>query len=284
MAESGNPGMLMDGYLVLARTAMAMRDDSGALSYLDEAEQLARQLSSTPDTAWIYTQTTSFRARYWLMQGDMVAAARWVRESRLQTGDDLDYRMVHAYATLARFLTADNRSGETLVLLERLLNGLEETGLTGNVIELLSLQALALNAQNKHKLASDTLARALSLAESGGYLRLFVDEGEQMKKLLRHVARQGVEADYVDRLLSAFAETDNQIFAPPQPLIEPLSERELEVLRLVVAGLANRDIAEELIISLNTVKWHTKNIYGKLQAHSRAQAIARAYELEIIKH
>jgi LuxR family maltose regulon positive regulatory protein len=105
-----------------------------------------------------------------------------------------------------------------------------------------------------------------------------------MKKLLRHVARQGVEADYVDRLLSAFAETDNQIFAPPQPLIEPLSERELEVLRLVVAGLANRDIAEELIISLNTVKWHTKNIYGKLQAHSRAQAIARAYELEIIKH
>jgi LuxR family maltose regulon positive regulatory protein len=283
VAEGGDLGTLMDGYLVLARTALANRDDSGAWSYLDEAERLAMKLSNTPNTSWIHTQMTSFRARFWLIQGDRTAAARWVRESGIQVSEDLDYRLHHAYATLARFLTADNRPGEALELLVRLLDGLEETRMTASVIELLSLQAVALNVQNKSAPAANVLARALSLAKPGGYTRLFVDEGAPMEKALRKIAKQGVEPDYVDRLLRAFAEIDDQIFSRPQALIEPLSSREVELLRLVAAGLSNREIAEELIISLNTVKWHSKNIYGKLQVHSRVQAIARAHELGLIK-
>lgn len=283
VAEGGDPGLLIDGYLVLARTAMAMRDDDGALRCLDEAERLARQLSSAPDMAWIHTQTTSFRTRYWLIHGDMPAAARWAKESRIRPGHDIDYRLLHAYTTLARFLTADDKPGEAFELLERLLGTMEETGLTGSIIEILSLQALALSALNDSTVAVNTLAKALDLAEPGGYIRLFADEGALMEQLLRQVMEHGIRPDYTNRLLAAFAETDSQLFTGSGSLIEPLSERELEVLRLVVAGLSNRDIAEELFISLNTVKWHTKNIYEKLQVHNRAQAIARAHELGLIK-
>ena len=155
------------------------------------------------------------------------------------------------------------------------------------------LQALALQARGDTSLAIDALERALSLAEPGGFVRVFVDEGEPMAALLRQAATRGIAPSYVGELLRAFgAEVQEGREAegrsPQHPstsaplLIEPLSERELEVLRLIAAGLSNREIADRLIIAISTVKTHVNNIYRKLDVSKRTQAVARARELNML--
>jgi LuxR family maltose regulon positive regulatory protein len=134
------------------------------------------------------------------------------------------------------------------------------------------------------------LERALSLAQPEGYVRIFVDEGEPMARLLTIALSRGIAPDYVRRLLAAFPTTEPERAAPQKPqalasdLIEPLSERELEVLQLIAEGLTNREIASRLFLALNTVKAHTRNIYGKLDVHSRTQAIARTQALGLLPH
>jgi LuxR family maltose regulon positive regulatory protein len=128
----------------------------------------------------------------------------------------------------------------------------------------------------------------LTLAEPEGYVRLFVDEGQPMVHLLALALAHGIAPEYVARLLAAFPDgmrpvAGRAILAPlPQPLLEPLSERELEVLRLMAGGLTYREIADHLIISINTVRHHTRNIHGKLGAHRRAEALARARDLGLL--
>ena len=168
--------------------------------------------------------------------------------------------------------------------LDSLLQVAEAAVQTGSVVELLALKALALRAQGQSAQAMTMLERALTLAEPEGYLRIFVDEGEPMKLLLQKIrAEGGGMKDYVDQLLSAFEE---RVFHPsslgPQPLVEPLSERELEVLRLIADGLSNAEIAGKLVIAQGTVKRHINNIYGKLGVQSRTQAVARSRELGLL--
>jgi LuxR family maltose regulon positive regulatory protein len=165
-----------------------------------------------------------------------------------------------------------------------LLQVAEAAGQTGNVIELLALKALALQTQGQPTQAMTTLEHALALAEPEGYLRIFVDEGKPMELLLQRLkAEDGRIKDYVDKLLSAFGE---RILHPSslirQPLFEPLSERELEVLRLIADGLSNAEIAQRLVIAQGTVKRHINNIYGKLGVQSRTQAVARSRELGLL--
>jgi LuxR family maltose regulon positive regulatory protein len=152
------------------------------------------------------------------------------------------------------------------------------------------LQAVALRAAGEKDKVVDLLGEALALAEPGGFVRIFVDEGPPMAQLLSEAAARGVMPDYVGKLLAAF-EADQQKSegrpylpsAPPsQPLIEPLSERELEVLQLVAQGLSNREISERLFLALSTVKGHNRNIFGKLQVHRRTEAVARARELGLL--
>jgi LuxR family maltose regulon positive regulatory protein len=156
------------------------------------------------------------------------------------------------------------------------------------VIEILALQALAHEAQGDIPSAITPLQRALVLAEPEGYVRIFVDEGQPMARLLYEALSLGIAPDYARRLLAAFPVADPEQAAPlgtqalKSDLIEPLSERELEVLQLIAEGLTNPEIASRLFLALNTVKGHSRNIYGKLNVHSRTQAISRAQALGLL--
>jgi LuxR family maltose regulon positive regulatory protein len=171
--------------------------------------------------------------------------------------------------------------------LQQLHEAAMAAGRLENAIEILVLQALAFQVEGDANQALSPLKRALSLAEPEGYVRTYVDEGEPMARLLRRALQQGIAPGYVSRLLAAFGEG-----APPaspvtqalvdQPLIEPLTERELEVLRLIAAGLSNREIAQELVVAVSTVKTHINHIYGKLDAKSRTQAVAQARALDLL--
>jgi len=190
---------------------------------------------------------------------------------------------------LARYTTEPARRSlhETTRLLERLLRAAEDGGRTGSVIEILVLQALAHQTQGNIPAALAPLERALTLAETEGYLRVFADEGLPMAALLRAAARvtrgehQGIAQSYVRRLLAAVDKTGDST-PVTQGLIEPLSERELEVLRLLGTELDGPDIARELVVSLSTVRTHTRNIYAKLSVNSRRAAVRRAEELDLL--
>jgi len=193
---------------------------------------------------------------------------------------------------LARYKSdhSDSAIREAIGLLERLLNVAEEGGRTGSAIEILVLQALAHQAQGDIPTALLPLERALKLAEPEGYVRMFLDEGPHMAQLLREAAGRGILPDYTGKLLAA-SEAEGQTRAdefpahapsPSQPLIEPLSQRELEVLRLFKTELSGPEIARELVIGLSTVRTHTKSIYNKLNVNNRRAAVKRAIELNLI--
>ena len=167
-------------------------------------------------------------------------------------------------------------------LLIDLSQSLEQSERTGSLLRVLVLQALAYQQYDDFTQAMHTLQKALFLAEPEGYVRLFLDEGPAIAALLRLVVAQGPASAYVDTLLAAFEAPSTRPSAISQPLIEPLSERELEILGLIAAGMSNRQIADELVLSVGTVKWHLNNIYGKLGVRSRTQAVAQARELNLL--
>jgi LuxR family maltose regulon positive regulatory protein len=206
----------------------------------------------------------------------------------LSIEDDLSYLREFEHITLARVLLARYKSDhaersmlEAMGLLERLLKAAGEGGRTGSVIEILVLQALAHQAQGDIPTALAPLSRALTLAEPEGYVRMFVDEGPPMATLLEETAKHGIPPNYVHQLLRAFGKAEDRT-PVKQGLIEPLSERELEVLRLLATDLNGPEIARELVVSLNTIHTHTKNIYSKLGVNNRRAAVRRAEELDLL--
>jgi LuxR family maltose regulon positive regulatory protein len=243
---------------------------------LDQAE---RQYVRTPLP--VVRPITAMKTRVWVGQGRLAEALGWARERGLSVDDDLSYLREFEYVTLASILVAryksdqvDDSIHEAIRLLERLLKAAEEGGRMGSVIDILTLQALAFEARGDIPSALVSLERALTLAEPEGYVRIFVDEGLPMAKLLHEAASQSIEPDYTRKLLAAFKpNVQSDTSAPPQPLVEPLSERELEVLQLVAQGLTNREISERLFLALDTVKGHNRRIYGKLGVKNRTQAI-----------
>ena len=179
---------------------------------------------------------------------------------------------------------------EALGLLERLLQAAEAGERTGSVIDILVLQALTHHAHGDMLAALGPLERALRLAEPEGYVRMFVDEGPPMARLLREVAARGIMPPYSSALLTAFSAEQRPLepnpllptTRAPQPLIEPLSERELDVLRLLNSELSGPEIARELVVALSTVRTHTKRIYQKLDVTTRRAAVNRASALGLI--
>ena len=278
-------GGLAAGYAILARVRQAQGDVRGALDAIHKAEQSVAEPFLNP----LHTPMATHRARLWLAQGNVELAFRWAREVGLSADDELSYPREAEHITLARVLIAQDEPVKALGLLERLLAAAERGGRTGSVIEILALQALAFQRQGASDAATPALVRVLSLAEPEGYVRTFVDEGPPMAALLRRAASAG-SLEYVRRLLAAF-QHPSEDHAPrtavgsPQAvqlLPEPLSERELEVLRLVAEGKSNRELARQLFVTVDTVKKHLTHIFGKLGVRSRTQAVARARELGLI--
>jgi LuxR family maltose regulon positive regulatory protein len=212
----------------------------------------------------------------------------------LRVDDELIPPREREYLTWARVLITQHRPDEAVLLLGRLLPLAERQGRMGNALEILVLQAVAQQARGDEAGAMATLSRALSLAEPEGYIRLFVDEGVPMAHLLvqLHARRRSDppgSIGYRQKLLALLGRAHDEGLSHPAGAIpgtpslsEPLSERELEVLRLIVAGCSNREIADRLVIALSTVKWYVNVIYGKLQVESRTKAISRARELNIV--
>jgi LuxR family maltose regulon positive regulatory protein len=239
---------------------------------------------------WITNQMAAWQARIWLVQGNLDSASQWAEELGLDVDGELVPLHDFDYVVLARILIAQGRLDEATRLLQRLLKPAEAGGRTSKAIEILVLQALALQAQEDTDQAITTLDKALTLAEPGGFIRIFVDEGPPMAHLLYEAATRGIAPDYARRLLAAFPIGEPEQAARSRPqvpeseLVEPLSERELEVLELIAQGLTNREIASRLFLSLNTVKAHTRNIYGKLGVHNRTQATARSQAIGILPH
>ena len=270
-------------YVAQARLKEAQGDRDGALILLDEAERVYTR-SPLPDVRPI----SALKAGIWIRQGRLREALAWRRSQGLSTDDDLSYLHEFEHITLARLLVAQyshDRVDETIrearTLLSRLLEAAEAGNRLGSVIEILVAQALAYQVQGDLSQASEILARALTLAEPQGYIRIFVDEGEPMLALLRGAAKRGIVPQYVRELQASF---ENYLGSMPpitQSLIEPLSERELEVLRMLRSELSGPEIARHLMISLNTLRTHTKNIYNKLGVNSRRSAVRRAEELDI---
>jgi LuxR family maltose regulon positive regulatory protein len=224
-------------------------------------------------------------------------ALLWAHERSLSAHDDLGYLREFEHITLVRVLLAQYKSDreeyaihEAIGLLERLLKAAEEGERTGSVMEILVVQALAHHVHDGIPAALVPLERALALAEPEGYVRVFVDEGGPMAQLLSEAAARGIMPDYSAKLLAALEaeeqEREDVSYPPPalpaRSLAEPLSQRELEVLRLIAQGLSNREIGERLFLALDTVKGHNRRIYGKLEVRKRTEAVARARELGLL--
>jgi ATP/maltotriose-dependent transcriptional regulator MalT len=273
----------------MARIRVAQGDLNGALDLLNQAERLY-DANFSPNVRPIATR----KVRVWVAQGRLGEALGWVREQGLSVEDKLSYLREFDHITLARLLLAcyqRDREGSFIAgvvgLLERLLKAAEEGGRTGSAIEILVLQALAYHVQGDLHAALKPLQLALTLAEPEGYVRMFVDEGPPMTQLLLEVASRGIMPDYTGKLLATFEaekrnSEDKSPFPPTQPLIEPLSQRELKILQLIALGLSNREIGERLFLALDTIKGHNRIIFDKLQVQSRTEAIARARELGLL--
>jgi LuxR family maltose regulon positive regulatory protein len=278
--------------VAMARILEAQGDLDGALDLLQEAERLY-----VSDFSPNVRPVAALKTRVWVAQGRLGEALGWARERGLCAHDDLSYLREFEHITLARVLLARCKSDreersihETMGLLERLLQAAEEGGRMGSVIEILVLRALAHEAQGHGPPALVPLERALTLAEPEGYVRIFVDEGRPMAQLLSEAAAHGIMPYYTARLMAIFeaekqkSEDESHLLhtLPAQSLIEPLSQRELEVLHLIAQGLSNREISERLFLAVITVKGHNRNIFRKLQVRRRTEAIARARELGLL--
>ncbi|MFC5139801.1 LuxR C-terminal-related transcriptional regulator [Actinomycetospora rhizophila] len=253
-----------------ARLLAARGDTDGALALLDEAERVYDG-DYSPDV----TPVAAVRARLRIRRGELHHAELWARERRLSPADEPTYLREYEHLTLARLLLA-RRDEAAAGLLARLRGAAEDGGRAGSILEILVLEALVAQSRRDTPAALDALRRAIALAAPEGVVRVVTDEGPALAGLLRAVPKDDPAHAYARRLLgvppSAAATT----------LVDPLSERELDVLRLLGSDLDGPDIARELSVSLNTVRTHTRNIYAKLGVTSRRTAVRRAHELGVL--
>jgi LuxR family maltose regulon positive regulatory protein len=269
--------------VAMARILEAEGDLDGALDLLEEADRFY-----VGDFSPRVRPVPALEARVMVRQGRLDEVREWARREGLTASDELSYLREFEHVTLARALLAEGLVDDAGGLLDRLLAAADQGGRTGAVIEILVLQALAEQRRGDRPAALAALGRALELAEPEGHVRVFVDEGAPMAELLRAAASGRQPSAYAQRLLAALdgPALDRPPHAVRRPvpsggLVEPLSEREHDVLRLLATDLSGPEIARRLVVSLNTVRTHTKNIYAKLGVNSRRAAVRRAEELDL---
>jgi len=278
--------------VVMAQILEAQGDLDGALDLLDEAESLYMG-DFSPNVRPI----RALKARVWIKQGELDKALDWARERKLSIEEEPSYLREFEQITFVRILLSQYQSDHSISLLhdatgflERLLKAADEGGRMGSVIEILILQALAHQLQRNIPAALPSLERALTLADPEGYMRIFLTEGSSMAELIREIAKRGIMSNYTGKLLSAFEaerkglDVETPPFAAPasSSLIEPLSQRELEVLRLFKTELSGPEIADQLVVALSTIRTHTESIYRKLDVNNRRAAVKRGAELGLI--
>jgi LuxR family maltose regulon positive regulatory protein len=303
------------GYALLVDLHRALGEIDAAREWLDKLVQTGLtpgvSLPDTPEAAMIAEKRLLLSRTDSILDDLLVGAARWAETVDLQPDDTLAHRREYESLVLAQIRIAQGRAAEVLPLLERLVAGAlgalaGTTARKGRLITFLVVQAVAYHACGQIDAAQDALSRALALGEPEGYVRTFVDYGAPMADLLRQAQARGVAVDYVGKLLAATEGTTkdqgqepespmlpqarlpssvahtNVGRRPSSPQIEPFNDREMQILRLLAAGLSDRQIAEELYLSINTVKWHNRQIYSKLGVGRRGQAVARAQELGLL--
>ncbi len=277
--------LLGSGYLCLMRVLFSRGELDQAAATIQEVNDFAPKHRLSP---WIMDQMAAWGARIWLAQDKLDAAAGWAEELGPDVNEELDPMHDYAYGVLARILVAQGRLDEASRLLQRLFEAAESGGRMAKMLEIMALQSLTFQAQGEGDRALDVLERALTLAEPEGFIRVFMDEGRPMARLLHRALNCGIAPEYVRRLLAGESPKESRPADPVRfrdgqsGLVEPLSEREIEVLQRIAEGLTNREIADRLYLALNTVKVHTRNIYGKLGVNNRTGAVARARDLGLL--
>lgn len=277
-------------HLAQARFKEAAGDWAAALEWFDKAEQ-----SYVKNPIPILQSVAAHKVRIYLKQGRLDKAQAWVQERPLTTEDEVCYLNEYDHLTLARVRLATASCAGVSALLARLLTLAARQKRTGSVLEILLTQALVEQAQGNQPQALAALEQALTLAVPEGYLRIFVDEGEPLRVLLwafrgltekQAPDRVHPQRGYVDKLLAAFAPPAGLPPATtsnlPLAIVEPLTPRELDVLRLIAQGLSNHEIGERLFLALDTIKGYNRRIFDKLQVQRRTEAIARARALGLL--
>ncbi len=289
----GDWSMKRRGLLPLAWLKQMQGDSAGADEFWQRALGVVHQAVSSRVEAQLMVHHARLNLAQAVIspldQSSLAAAADWADTYKESHPDECSYHETLAQSTLAWVEFAQGSVGQALSRLEVLVAIADENGWNDQLIKVLALKALACQAQGTTEEALDALKKAFARAIPEGYVRSFVDYGAPMQQLLSLDATRDMAPNYVSKLLAAFPAVDGenglpelQKIDPRQPLVEPLTDRELNILRLMAAGLSHQEIANEMYLSVNTIKWHTTHIYSKLGVHRRARAVARAQELGIL--
>ncbi|WP_420645388.1 LuxR C-terminal-related transcriptional regulator [Candidatus Leptofilum sp.] len=273
-------------YHCLIRVLFSRQELAEAEALIHKMIEADRDLDVPP---WIMHQMEMWQVRLWLAQNNLTAASQWAAAhepiSKNSSQLTVDFFTLNKQVSLARVKLAQGRLAETATLLQQIAPLAEASGRVTAVIEILLLQALTAQAAGNLPQAMVPLEKACAIAEPNGFVRIFIDQGQPMRSLLLEALKYDFAPNYMQHLLAALSSNEplavQPVFSPVNQaeFIEPLSERECEVLQCISSGLSNREIANQLYLSLNTVKVHTRNIYSKLDVHSRIQAVSKAKDL-----
>jgi LuxR family maltose regulon positive regulatory protein len=279
LAQSGVQILDAPLQMQLARTRWALGDLDGAFQALDAAEASAASLQNRARLL----EVDAFRARIALALGDVDRCERWFVSQRSSAEQSDDRVPLQVHLVTARLHIANGDTEEAVVLLEGLGQTARENGATFDLIQILTLLSIAYLDLFELDQAVEVLRDALEIGEASGYIRVFVDEGAPMTRLLRIAHRRGVQVHYINTLLEASGQTPEKLTKfTHTDLVEPITARELEVLGLVALSLTNKEISDELYIAVSTVKRHITNLYGKLGVSSRTEAVQKARKLQLL--